>query len=164
MIIGCDNGLKGGLVAISAFDGSLIDKLVMPTLKYGNKSEIDVVAVSHWIDAFNTDCTVAIEEPLKHARSSQAIRSMALSFGQLVAMVRLSRHKLLRVEVSDWQKKMLGKVPKGQTKVVALKKSQIFLPEENWLATTRSSVAHDGLVDAYLIAQYVRNFNTKPHS
>jgi hypothetical protein len=50
---------------------------------------------------------------------------------------------------------MLGKkVPAGQTKVFALRKANILWPEQKWLATARSYVPHDGIVDAALIAQY----------
>lgn len=51
---------------------------------------------------------------------------------------------------------MLGKVLKGQTKKVALEKAQELEPEEKWLASPRCRVAHDGIVDAFLIAHYGR--------
>ena len=41
MIIGIDNGLDGGLAAISKTTGALINKTVMPTLKRGSKREVD---------------------------------------------------------------------------------------------------------------------------
>jgi hypothetical protein len=49
----------------------------------------------------------------------------------------------------------LGKgMAKGNTKVTALKRANALWPEQDWLATKRSKVAHDGIVDAALIAHY----------
>ena len=86
MIIGIDNGLDGGLCAISKFDGSVIDKIVMPTKWVLKKREVDTLKIKEWILNLNTPFTIAVEEPLAHAKSSQAVRSMALSFGKLMGM------------------------------------------------------------------------------
>ena len=162
MIIGIDNGLDGGLCALSRFNGSVISYRPMPCYKRKGKREIDVVAVYRWVEDFHTELLVAVEEPLKHARSSQAVRSMGISFGQLIAMCRLKGIPFVPVDVHDWQKKMLGLVPKGQTKAYALKAVKELWPDEEWLATERSSVAHDGIVDAALLAKYALTCNLKP--
>jgi hypothetical protein len=52
---------------------------------------------------------------------------------------------------------MLGFIPKGKTKQVALETAQNLEPSENWLKNKRCRVPHDGLVDAFLIAHYYRN-------
>jgi hypothetical protein len=51
---------------------------------------------------------------------------------------------------------MLGFIPKGKTKQVALETAQNLEPSENWLKNKRCRVPHDGLVDAFLIAHYYR--------
>jgi hypothetical protein len=60
------------------------------------------------------------------------------------------------VQVNDWQPMLLGRVPKGQTKTYALKAAAGLWPYECWLASTRCTTPHDGMVDAALIAQYAR--------
>lgn len=156
MIVGIDNGLDGGICAISAFAGDLIGYIEMPCRERAGKREIDTLEVYKWIRDLNTDSRILIEEPLKHAKTSQAMRSMGISFGKLLGMCESHVLTVEPVEVLEWQRAMLGKVPKGQTKKAALKKAQEFEPEEKWLASPRCRVAHDGIVDAFLIAQYGR--------
>lgn len=157
-VIGIDNGLSGGLCAISAHDGSVIEYIPMPTALISHKSEISTEAIVEWISRYLSHQTlIAIEEPLKHAKSSQAMRSMALSFGKLLGIAETLRYAVERVQVGDWQKPVLGKVPKGKTKQVALAKANARWPDEEWLASPRCKVAHDGIVDAALIAEFARN-------
>ena len=54
MIVGIDNGLDGGLCAISKFDGSIIDKIRMPNRQLSKKKEIDVKIVNQWLLDFYT--------------------------------------------------------------------------------------------------------------
>ena len=156
MIVGIDNGLDGGICAISAFSGSLIGYMEMPCKERAGKREIDTLKVYEWIMDLNTDSRILIEEPLKHAKTSQAMRSMGISFGKLLGMCESHILTVEPIEVAKWQKVMLGKVLKGQTKKVALQKAQALEPEEKWLASPRCRVAHDGIVDAFLIAHYGR--------
>lgn len=161
MTIGVDNGLDGGLCAISNHNGSIIDRCAMPTLQRAGKREVDTKAVYNWIRNLHTESLIAIEEPLKHAKNSQAMRSMGISFGKILGMCESHDIKVRPIQVLDWQKKMLGKVPKSQTKVFALRKATELAPEEDWLATARSYVPHDGIVDAFLIARYTRETYAK---
>lgn len=159
MIVGIDNGLDGGLCAISGRDGKIIDKTAMPTLNRSKKREVDTLRVKFWIekldDFTNARPTLAIEEPLAHAKSSQAVRSMALSFGKLVGMAETGEYETSRVSVHKWQKAMLGNRPKGQTKIRALEVATALAPDENWLKNKRCRTPHDGMIDAYLIAMYL---------
>tara|TARA_R100000234_G_scaffold104307_1_gene74073 strand:+ start:1485 stop:1964 length:480 start_codon:yes stop_codon:yes gene_type:complete len=156
MIVGIDNGLDGGLVAISKHTGSVIDKTVMPTFHRLGKREVDSRKIYDWIMGLNTPFTVAIEEPLRHARSSQAIRSMAISFGKILGMAECRQWEINCVSVHKWQKEMLGMIPKGKTKEVALAVANTLAPDECWQKSKRASKPHDGMIDAYLIAHYLR--------
>ncbi|MFN4909395.1 MAG: hypothetical protein ACK5H0_10235 [Bacteroidota bacterium] len=156
MIIGIDNGLDGGLCAISAHDGSVIDMWATPTFQRSGKREVDTETIYNWITDLHTPPLIAIEEPLKHAKSSQAMRSMGISYGKILGMCESHRLKVKPIQVLDWQKDMLGKVPKSQTKIFALKKALELAPEEDWRKNNRCTVPHDGIVDAFLIAQYAR--------
>lgn len=156
VVVGIDNGLDGGLCAISS-DGLVIAYCAMPTYLRKGKREIDVKAAYQWIANLHSPCVLAIEEPLKHARSSQAMRSMAMSFGKLLAMAEMKNLPIDCVDVHEWQKKLLGRVPKGKTKKVAFELAHRLQPDEKWLATERSKVAHDGIIDAFLIARHYLN-------
>tara|TARA_R100001509_G_scaffold157279_2_gene121254 strand:+ start:1195 stop:1671 length:477 start_codon:yes stop_codon:yes gene_type:complete len=155
LIVGIDNGLNGGLCAISKADGLVIDKMVMPTKVVLKKKEVDTLKIKEWILDLNTPFTIAIEEPLKHAKSSQAVRSMALSFGKIVGMAEANRYDVQRVSVHKWQKRMLGFVPKGKSKEVALERAQQLAEDECWIKNKRCRKPHDGMIDAFLIARYL---------
>lgn len=133
----------------------------MPTTKHNGKTEIDVLAVLRYIRGFlPQDVSIAIEEPLAHAKSSQAIRSMALAFGMLYGACLAHGLPVARIAVRPWQDAMLGKKREaGMTKVIALALANELAPDETWLATKRSSIPHDGMVDAFLIARYFLNNN-----
>ena len=156
MVIGIDNGLSGGLVAVSAHTGAVIDKTVMPTIHRLKKSEVDTRKVYEWITALNSPFIFAIEEPLHHARSSQAVRSMAISFGKLLGLAESRQWDSRCVSVHKWQKVMLGNTPKGKTKEAALAVANELAPEECWLKSKRATTPHDGMIDAFLIARYIR--------
>jgi hypothetical protein len=130
---------------------------VMPTYQEGSKTEVFVAGVLDFIYKYNADkILVAIEEPLKHAKSSQAVRSMAISFGKCVGACDAIHVPVCRIQVKDWQDAVLGKgLAKGNTKVKALAVASKRWPEQDWLATSRSKVPHDGIIDAALIAYYV---------
>jgi len=110
VIVGIDNGLDGGLCAISKHSGSIIDKLAMPTLQRAGKREVDTKMILNWICDLNTEPLIAIEEPLKHAKSSQAMRSMGISFGKILGMCESHDIKVKPIQVLDWQKKMLVRI------------------------------------------------------
>jgi len=155
LIVGIDNGLDGGLCAISKFDGSVIDKTVMPTKWVLKKREVDTLKIKDWILNLNTPFTLAVEEPLAHAKSSQAVRSMALSFGKIVGMAEANRYDVQRISVHKWQKRMLGFIAKGKSKEAALERAQQLAEDECWIKNKRCRKAHDGMVDAFLIARYL---------
>lgn len=148
--------MDGGLCAVSE-DGLVIDKIVMPTKWVCKKREIDTTKIKQWLLFLNTPFLLAVEEPLAHARSSQAVRSMALSFGKLCGMAETSDFDMCRVSVHKWQKAVLGFVPKGKTKEYAILKAQQLAPEECWVKNKRCRNPHDGMVDAFLIATYILN-------
>ena len=161
MIIGVDNGLSGGLVAISNQTGGVVAKTIMPTLHRRKKREVDTRKVYEWIMSLESGFMLAIEEPLRHAKSSQAVRSMAISFGKILGLAESRQWDVNCINVHSWQKVMLGATPKGKTKEVALMVANQIAPDECWLKSKMASKPHDGMIDAFLIARYmlrIRNF------
>ena len=94
------------------------------------KREVDTVEIYKWVVGLHTPFCLAIEEPLKHARSSQAVRSMAISFGKILGMAECKSWDVMCVSVHKWQKLMLGRLPKGKTKEAALALANELAPEE----------------------------------
>lgn len=158
-IIGIDNGLDGGLVAIDAYN-NVIDFRPMPTVQK-KKREVDFMMVGTWVKniAKNFDETfVAIEEPLHAAGSSQSLRSMSISFGQLSASLFTLGFAVKPIEVGMWQTRMLPRGPKGTSKARALARAKMEWPEEHWIPN-KCRTPHDGVVDAALIALYYKTYH-----
>jgi len=189
MIVGIDNGLTGGIVAISAHHGLIIGKIPMPTLtrthvfektkthkskglsrkvtKAARDTEIDGLQLADWILRVTAGrpCSILIEECPEHARQKSAMRSMAISYGILIGAISTALYNYRLVVVrsgnpkDSWQRAMLGSCAAGDTKPAALAKARQLWPDESWLASSRCSTAHSGMVDAALIAGYGRISN-----
>lgn len=162
--IGIDNSLSGALCILSG--SKIVAMTTMPVKKYvppkkGAKTtrEIDIVDAWHWINSIVghqlSDVFVMIEKPT-NAKTYRAAEAMAGSFHALRSMCELKNLKWKRVTPQAWHTIMIPGCKKGETKVAALKAARKIWPEENWLATNRSKVPHDGLVDAALIAEFCR--------
>lgn len=162
VIVGIDNGISGGLCAVSAFDGGVLAYRAMPIKKTAQTSEVDVTALLEWVEPYRKNMIVCVEEPLKHAKSSQAMRSMSISFGLILGACEAKRFEVIRTQVKEWQDVMLGKrLAKGMTKVAALAAANKLWPTEQWLATSKSRTPHDGMIDAALIARYNRTSHVR---
>jgi len=160
MRVGIDNGVSGALVAISDHDGSYIDGITMPVKRWRSRNEIDVLAVRRWLfDVCEYEpgkiISVTVEEP-NNSRTPSTAYSVASSFHSLRAMLDLSGVKWHRITPQSWQKAMLGKVPKGETKSRALAVAKELWPDESFLPTKRSKKPSEGLIDAALIAERSR--------
>jgi hypothetical protein len=156
--IGIDNGLEGGLVALSDHPGPPIDMIVMPTRGKVKGNEIDSKAIWEWICSWGVsdNLTIIIETPGKHSPGVLALCSMWDSYGVLRSICETNGLRHHRITPQAWQKIMLVGCAKGDTKPAALAKARSLWPALKWLATPRCSKPHTGLVDAALIAEYAR--------
>ena len=161
--IGIDNGLTGGLVALSDHPGAPIAMIPMPVKAKAKGNEVDAAAILDWLVV---DCefriieiTAIIEIPGKHSPGVQALCSMWDSFGAIRGFLETRGIRHHRVAPQTWQKAILGNVEKGNTKPAALAKARQLWPGEAWLATPRSTKPHEGMIDAALIAEWARGRN-----
>lgn len=157
MIVGIDNGVSGGLVAIGPL-GHIIAKIVMPIQRARKGNEIDVRAVYQWMVSIQAraDITAVIIEEPGGSKSAKAACSMAGSFHALRAVCEIRSYRWHRVTPREWQKVMLPGCAGGDTKPRALAKARQLWPDEDWRASDRCKIAHDGLIDAALIAEFAR--------
>jgi hypothetical protein len=160
-IIGIDNGLDGGLVALRP-DGEILDMMVMPTIQQ-SKRVISIHAVANWANDIRKSfgqTVVALEEPLHAAGSSQSLRSMSISFGKLFGGLSIAGFTVKEVEVGEWHTRMIGRGPKGTSKVRALAAAKKQWSDQTWIPP-RCRTPHDGLVDAALIGLYYATHRLK---
>ena len=167
MRIGVDNGVSGGLVAISDHDGRVIGWRSMPVRKIGDLNAIDGREVVSWLWKVSGDepsriISITIEACPEHANQASIMRSMAMSFGILfgsistalpsvrIAVVRSGNPK------DSWQRHMLPGYKKGDTKPMARALAKQLWPDESWHVKKGSRTPDMGLVDAALIAEHSR--------
>jgi len=173
VVVGIDNGLSGGLVALSSVAGCApIWSWPMPirvktepvgSPKKGKKkqtNEVNADLVLSILESLHldlrTDVLVVLEIPGKHSPGVHAIASMWESFGAIRGLCEAKGIQHVRIAPQTWQSKMIPKCKKGDTKPAALLKAKEIWPNETWLRTPRCSSPHDGMIDAALIAEYAR--------
>lgn len=159
--IGVDNGISGGIAAISPTPGvGIVCMCPMPIQKTRKGNEIDILKVWQFLEdelfiTRNADhITIVIEEP-GGSKSARAATSMAGSFHALRAMCELKHCRHHRITPQSWQKEMLHAAA-GDTKPAALAKARALWPTEKWLATPKCKTPNTGMIDAALIAEYAR--------
>lgn len=170
--IGIDIGSKG---AIAIFiDGELEMYCAIPI---GVDRKCDVAAfselISDWIG--KDDDIHCVIEDLHSIYGTGAASNFTFGWvnGVTEAILATWAIPYTKVQAKKWQKEMwegvrpvqinTGKkdkkgLPKYKTdtKATSLLAAKRLFPDEDFLATTRSKVPHDGIVDAILLAEYCR--------
>jgi len=152
-LLGIDIGKTGGFVILNS-ERNAISKFPMPTLA----GEIDLLALDEYLKRSAGMINKAFIEKAS-ARPGQGVVSMftfGRTFGMVEALVVSAGIPYQMVAPVTWTKEIF----KGMSNKKDKKKDRSLLavkrlfPEENLLATTRSTKPHLGLVDALLIAEY----------
>ena len=161
LYIGIDNGISGGIAALGQC-GSIIAMRTMPTKKHGAKNEVDIREFYRWLSDVTggnlSNGIYCIEEP-GGSKSAAAAKSMAGSFHSIRGFFETKFLAFERVTPQRWQKAMLGKVAKGETKQAALWVAESLWPSERFLPSPRHRTPNDGMIDAALIAEWLRRQN-----
>lgn len=153
MFLGIDPGLNGGLALLCPRSGLLIE--VMPTIG----SELDFHRLAEILKDWAPDIRHAVLEDV-HAMPKQGVSSM-FKFGKcfggvqgVLAAVGIP-FELIRPQL--WMKEMhTGTPAKDDSKSRSrLAFSRIF-PGVNALASDRSRVGHEGMIEAALMAEFAR--------
>jgi len=170
MFIGIDNGLNGGIAVLDE-SGGIVATYTMPRAtgprgKGAAANIVDARVFSSIIGTYPAALFIALERPAG-SQDVNAVQSMADSFATCRTVIECRRPGTLwPLTAWDWQrtfwpappraKKGQPKPPKFDTKAAAMKAARELWPARDFLATSRSKVAHDGMVDACLIAEHLR--------
>jgi len=134
----------------------------MPAKKWRSRNEVDIPIVKDWIYKLTWgnphDILFIIEEP-NNSRTPSIAYSVASSFHSLRGLFEAKGWEWLRVTPQSWQKAILGKVPKGETKKYALDKAKSTW-SDSFTKNARCKVPHEGLIDAALIALYGMGYSS----
>jgi hypothetical protein len=153
--IGIDPGKKGGIAILSEADNQYVAMLPMPdgvepladALLRFRKFDSNIMA---WVEKAQTMPKQGIVSAFSYGQH----------FGEILAILALLQIPYSLVAPNRWTKVMhrncgvSGKDTKQKSRVVAKR----LYPKESFLATDRSSVPHEGMVDAVLIARFGLQF------
>lgn len=177
LCIGIDVGKKGGIVAIYPDNRIKFQKTPLVA------NEIDLVElkeaiVNYIVDDGNGDGEVLIAvEAVQNifGSSSKSNFQFGRSLGLVEGLVAGLELPFLKIHPKKWQKHCFEGIPavyvpgkekttkKGEvikkldTKAMALLAARRMYPNVSFKATDRSKIDHDGIVDALLIARYIRD-------
>jgi len=158
--VGIDNGNTGACVVLDK-EGSILFKSTLPIHRINVRDEmvkkLDSRKFFRMLKPYMP--FIAIVEVYTHSPTFKTLVSMSDCFARILGTLELMGMEYKIVEAKNWQK-MFWTKSKGVvdycTKKEALRVASELWPKECWLATERSNKAHDGIVDAVLIAEYVR--------
>lgn len=151
--LGIDVGKLGGLVFLNG-KGEILEYHKMPMI--GTEYDISTLRLllqSHSISHVAIENVHAIQGRI----GSSSNFSFGLGKGILIGLVSGLQIPFTLVNPKAWQKVAWeGVVRQSDTKKTSLLAAKRLFPKEDFLSTTRSTKPHDGIVDACLIAEYLR--------
>lgn len=165
-ILGIDNGLQGALVLLE--DGVPTQRHVMPVIeiKKGKKvkHEYEIAQIARLLRELSPDHAFL---ELAHAMKGQGVTSMfgiGLGFGINRGLLTGLNIPHTIVFSKRWQKEAFRGCPpeKGESKAMGVIVCGRLWPSIDFRATERSKKAHEGLVDAALIAYYGHRLLSSP--
>lgn len=160
--IGIDNGLDGGVVVLDE-SGALIEKYVTPVVsqktKAGKEKRLyDVPAMIRILEPRAAAARAYLERaqpmPLQGVVSTF---STGYGYGLWTGMLTALGIPFETVTPQAWQKAMFRGIAHFDTKAASSVVASRLSPKTDWRATERSRKHHDGLTDAFCIAEYGRS-------
>jgi len=160
--IGIDIGKQGAYYVLGE-NGLELDRGPIPMIK----KEVDWHALNTILEYYEMFNGMVVFEKLGviFGSSKKTAFSMGYQAGAIEMVCIANSLKHTMVPAKKWQEeifqgitKIYKKGTKGplDTKAMALVAAKRLFPKANLLMTDRSSVPHDGLVDALLMAEYAR--------
>lgn len=156
-IIGIDPGLSGGLAILSSVGPPMVTK--MPIKEISGMKRPSPFDINHWITSYSMPFKrmIFIEKSLPivgSKRGMQQIQTTEQNYGFLLGVLS-QLNDINEINVKDWQKEMLGDMPRCMTtKEASIAKCQEMYNPSLLLPTSRSTKPHDGIADALMIATY----------
>lgn len=168
--VAIDPGKDGAIVAIDT-EGTIISKNVIP--KIGD--DIDATELCDMLLHLNHHYkpTVVLEDVHSLFGMAAATNfSMGHTLGIIEGVIAVAKIKKVKVAPKTWQKEIWHKddmeykaIKEGQkkasvdTKQTSMKAAHRLFPGEDFRKSARSRVAHDGICDAVLMAEFGRRKN-----
>lgn len=161
--VSIDPGATGG---IAVFDGQYLSSLhTIPRVK----DKLDYGALATLLTKLINDDTIVVLEEVHSVFGSSAKSNFSFGHinGVLLGIVLSTQCPYVLVQPKEWQKGIwtnqdkvykAGKAKQTtDTKATSLLAAKRLFPKTDFRATSKSKIAHDGLVDAALIGKWYIN-------
>jgi group I intron endonuclease len=159
-ILGIDSGKKGAMSILNR-EGKIIYRTPLFLKENGN---YDILRINDYIYSYKDRLMFACLEEIHSifGTDKNTAFKMGYGLGMLQAILICNKIQTIFPKPKEWQKAVWIKedvvYEKGKkkidTKATSLNAAQRLFPSYDFLATKRSSVPHDGIIDATLIAWY----------
>lgn len=170
LYVAADPGKNGAFVCIDQ-TGNVVDRMVMPRIT--KDGPVDLVRIFDWLlnilktkDWDKVDLCIEDVHAL-YGVSASSTSSLMENKGQIHGIFSCVASMYIKTSVhfippKTWQKTVwmqhdkIMKAGKVDTKATSLSCASRIWPTDKFLATEKCKKAHDGIVDAMLIAEYAR--------
>jgi hypothetical protein len=162
VIAGIDCGLDGAVVVLSGPSFALeVHRHITPTLGEGRRA-YDLQGMREILSAHTIEMVwLERQQPIKQfgggaTQGSQASFSIGMCYGMWQGLLAAMQIPFETVSPQTWQAAMFKGVVAGDTKAKSALVAQRHHPTVDWRRTPRCKTPHDGLTDAYCIAEFGR--------
>lgn len=162
MICGIDNGLDGGAVLLDD-RGKVTFRVVTPVIgrKADGRRQYDIPAMVETIKVFRDLAGAGLTAFLERAQAmpGQGVTSMfstGFGFGVWQGVLTAMGVTFEVVRPQEWQGVVFSGVRAATTKRASAIVAARLSPATDWRRTEKCEVPHDGLTDAFCIAEYGR--------
>lgn len=154
-ILAFDPGISGGYAVL--IEGVIAARGRMPIDKNlkNKKSTINISEVSRLMVEYQPDVVVLERQSPRPGEGVSSAWTSGYNFGLLFAIASIVVENVALVAPRSWATKLHD--PESgleDAKARSLEVAKKFFPNENFLATDRSSKPHEGIIDALLIAYW----------
>lgn len=146
--IGIDPGIKGGIAVLDE-EGDIVNYCPMP------ETRTQLFNMLEWLDGY--DVTAVIEKV--GVMPKQGISSSAKfmkGYGEILGICTALRFRIIEPTPQAWKKVMLAGTDKS--KAASIRQCENLFPKVK-LILPKCRVAHDGMAEAILMAEYGRRGN-----
>lgn len=128
----------------------------MPKMKDRGKNVVDTRTLVEWLKPLIEETVYLEDFQVGTQLTPSTFRSMAESFTSVWTCLTLLGMRRKAIMPRDWQRQFWAFEKGLDTKEEALKAALLLQPDHDFSKSERATKSHDGIVDAYLIAEFAR--------
>ena len=157
VVIGIDPGLRGAIAILGLDELQLTGSVLMPIHKFGKRNQVDLTKLIEVFISLKTTFaieTVSVEHPQTFpGEGAVGAFSYGLGFGMILATLKTLGIPFATVKPQAWKGDVLTGTQRDKSAAVAFCQNRFPSVE---LYPGRMTKPHDGVADAFCIAEHAR--------